>query len=58
MQVEMPIMDTTIRVSLETRDKLISLGRKGESYDTLLKKMIEVYKNHQLVEARSTRAEK
>lgn len=58
MQVEMPIMDTTIRVSLETRDKLISLGRKGESYDTLLKKMIDVYKKHQMIEAGSTRAEK
>lgn len=46
MQFEMPIMDTSIRVTVETRDKLIALGRKGESYDALLRKMIEVYKKH------------
>lgn len=32
---------TTILVSPETRDKLKFLGRKGESYDALLRRLIE-----------------
>jgi len=36
---------TTIPLTKTTRDRLRSLGKKGESYDTLLNRMIEVYLN-------------
>ena len=37
-------MDTTIRVSTDTRDKLVEIGKKNESYDSLLLRLIEHYK--------------
>jgi len=46
MQDYFPIMDTTIRVSCDTRDKLIAIGRKGESYDALLQRLIALYQEH------------
>lgn len=36
---------TTIPLTKATRDRLRSLGKKGESYDQLLNRMIEVYLN-------------
>lgn len=32
---------TTIPLTKRTRDRLRSIGRKGESYDTLLNRMID-----------------
>jgi len=32
---------TTIRIELDTRDKLRDLGRKGETYNEIIKRMIE-----------------
>lgn len=36
---------TTIPLSKRTRDRLRALGRKGETYDDLLNRMIDVYVN-------------
>lgn len=36
---------TTIPLTKATRDRLRALGRKGESYDTLLNRMMDVYVN-------------
>jgi predicted DNA-binding protein len=44
MNSELVSMDTTIRLSSDTRDKLVALGKKGESYDTLIARLIEHYK--------------
>lgn len=35
-------MVTTIPVKKETRDRLRSLGRKGETYDQILRKLISL----------------
>jgi negative regulator of replication initiation len=42
---------TTIEVSREIRDWIASLGSKGESNDTILKRVREVYKTNKLTEA-------
>jgi len=34
---------TSIKLRRETRDRLRSLGRKGESYDQIINKLIEFY---------------
>jgi len=34
---------TSIKLRRETRDRLKSLGRKGESYDQIINKLIEFY---------------
>jgi len=39
-------MDTTIRVSTDTRDKLVEIGKKNESYDSLILRLIEHYKKN------------
>ena len=31
---------TTVKVSRETHDALTALGRKGETYDTIIRKLI------------------
>jgi hypothetical protein len=36
---------TTIPLSKQTRDRLRALGKKGESYDTLLNRLMDVYIN-------------
>ena len=36
-------MDTTIRVSTDTRDKLVEIGKKNESYDSLILRLVEHY---------------
>lgn len=35
---------TTIQLSIETRDQLKELGKKGETYDEIIKKLIELSK--------------
>ena len=39
-------MDTTIRISIETRDELVDLGKKNESYDTILKRLIQFWQDN------------
>jgi len=34
---------TSIKLRRETRDRLRSLGRKGESYDQIINKLIDIY---------------
>jgi hypothetical protein len=36
---------TTIPLTKPTRDRLRALGKKGESYDTLLNRLMDVYVN-------------
>jgi predicted DNA-binding protein len=38
---------TSIRVEKETRDKLDSLGKRRESYNEIIKKLIIFYEDHQ-----------
>jgi len=40
---------TTIQVLIETRNELQSLGSKGETYDDIIKRLIEVYKEKQKI---------
>jgi len=37
---------TTIAISLETREKLRNLGRTGDSYEDVIKKMYELTSKH------------
>lgn len=37
---------TTIQVTIETRDELQSLGSKGETYDEIIKRLINVFKEN------------
>ena len=37
---------TTIKIQTETRDKLADLGKKSESYDTILNRLIDFYREH------------
>ncbi|MFA4849825.1 MAG: hypothetical protein WC626_08880 [Methanoregula sp.] len=34
---------TTIKIQTETRDKLADLGKKSESYDTIINRLIDFY---------------
>ena len=34
---------TSIKLRRETRDRLKNLGRKGESYDQIINKLIDIY---------------
>jgi len=36
-------MHTTIRIDPETRDELKVLGRKGDSYDDIIKTILRAY---------------
>jgi hypothetical protein len=42
---EMPT--TSMKVQMNTRDRLMDLGKKGESYDTIINRLIDFYKQHQ-----------
>jgi len=33
--------DTMIRISKETRERLKAIGKKGESYDYIIRKLLE-----------------
>ncbi|AGB03391.1 hypothetical protein Metfor_2389 [Methanoregula formicica SMSP] len=37
---------TTIKIQTETRDKLADLGKKSESYDTILNRLIDFYRDN------------
>jgi hypothetical protein len=41
--VEAPIMDTTIRITDKTRDRLVEVGKKNESYDSCINRLIDEY---------------
>jgi len=41
------VNSTSIRVEKETRDKLDSLGKRRESYNEIIKKLINFYEDHQ-----------
>lgn len=43
-------MATTISLSQETKDKLKNLGRAGDSYEDVIKKMYDITKKHLLHE--------
>ena len=45
----MDSMVTTISLSEETKEKLRNLGRTGESYDDIIKKMYKITKKHLLL---------
>lgn len=34
---------TTVQVTSETRDLLKSVGRKGETYDTIIRQLLKTY---------------
>lgn len=36
--------NTTIQLTIETRNELKVLGTKGETYDEIIKRLIEAYK--------------
>lgn len=40
---------TNIQVSRETRDYLAKLGRKGDSYDYIIRKLLAFYEIHKVV---------
>ena len=35
-------MNTTIRISQETKKRLECLGKKGETYETIIRRLLEV----------------
>lgn len=37
---------TTIKIQTETREKLADLGKKSESYDTIINRLIGFYLEH------------
>jgi hypothetical protein len=39
-----PNKNTTIQVTVKTRDELKTLGTKGETYDDIIKRLIKAYK--------------
>lgn len=41
---EMP--QTSIKIQMSTRDRLVELGKKNESYDTIINKLINFYEEH------------
>jgi predicted CopG family antitoxin len=41
--VDTLIMDTTIRITDKTRDRLVEIGRKNESYDSCINRLIDEY---------------
>jgi hypothetical protein len=39
-----PNKNTTIQITVKTRDELKALGTKGETYDDIIKRLIKAYK--------------
>jgi hypothetical protein len=37
---------TSIKIQPGTRDRLVELGKKNESYDTIINKLIDFYQEH------------
>ncbi len=42
--------DTTIPITKKTRDRLKELGRKGETYDQLIRRLIKIAEQYEFVE--------
>ena len=42
------INKTTILITKETRNELKDIGKKGESYEEVIKKLLKNFKDHQL----------
>jgi len=40
---------TSIKIQMSTRDRLVELGKKNESYDTIINKLIDFYQKTQNV---------
>ena len=40
---------TSIKIQTGTRDRLVEMGKKNESYDTIINKLINFYQEHQKV---------
>lgn len=40
-----PMPYTTIKIQMDTRDELTEMGKKSESYDTIIKRLIKGWKN-------------
>jgi hypothetical protein len=38
---------TSIKIQPGTRDRLVDLGKKNESYDTIINKLIDFYERNQ-----------
>lgn len=38
---------TVIQVTFETRDKLVSVGKKNETYDDIINRLIATYNNEE-----------
>jgi hypothetical protein len=34
---------TTIQLEMKTRDRLMSIGRKGETYDEIINKLVDMW---------------
>ena len=37
---------TTIKIQMSTRDRLVDLGKKNESYDTIINKLIDFFEQN------------
>jgi len=48
MRKTQPPMKTTIIITKETREKLKALGRKGESYDQIINRLIALLQEQAL----------
>jgi hypothetical protein len=44
--ISKPVRWTTITVSKETHQRLINLGRKNETFDEIIQRLIRFYENH------------
>jgi hypothetical protein len=42
--IEMP--QTSIKIQMSTRDRLVELGKKNESYDTIINKLIDSFEQN------------
>lgn len=40
-KVEMETQYTTVQISIETRDRLMALGKKGETYEEIIRKLLD-----------------
>lgn len=38
---------TSIKIQMETRDDLKELGKMGDTWDTVIKRLIQFYREHQ-----------
>ena len=43
--IEMPV--TSIKIQMSTRDRLVDLGKKNESYDTIINKLVDSFQEKQ-----------